>query len=231
MLGGRGLHRTRYTPVINRRAPVLGLVQSPHSEIILKPSSLFRAYPISHLEGPYPVVAALFDFLSTPGQPENSLQSKRDEKCGHCTLGAVHSDPSSNSLALLTLDNPFHTRHLVRDSPTMPLSSLPTEIHLAILPFLTHSSLTNLKQVNKHFFNLVSPRLIRNALYIHEILHYEDLEAEEMFPCYRCLKILPEDDFDRCMPTSHAGLACQGAMCRTCLLCDHKNEYWFGETM
>jgi hypothetical protein len=81
----------------------------------------------------------------------------------------------------------------------MPLLALPSEIHLQILTLLDYTAFTFLRATNVYFYRLPSKDQITAAMSSYE---YEEslpdyYSARDFYPCYRCLRMLPEGAFDK----------------------------------
>ncbi len=93
----------------------------------------------------------------------------------------------------------------------MPLLSMPTELHLQILPHLDLPSLLKVAATNQYFNNLVDNNLLREAVLAYEETAHADFEYLDVLwndsspddfdnkigrrPCYGCLRMLGMDDY------------------------------------
>jgi hypothetical protein len=77
----------------------------------------------------------------------------------------------------------------------MSLSSLPTEVHLAILPHLSDPSILDLKLTNRHFFPLITEDHIRTALRNFEDANIRCLLRSGYLTCFFCFRFARADLF------------------------------------
>lgn len=81
----------------------------------------------------------------------------------------------------------------------MPLLALPREIHLQILTLLDYTAFSRLRATNVYFYHLPSNDHIAAALssYENEESLPDYYSARDFYPCYTCLRMLPEGAFDK----------------------------------
>lgn len=138
--------------------------------------------------------------------------------------------------------------------PNTPLSlaSLPTELHLAILPHLQYDSLSSLRAVNRHFSSVVSLEMITAALQRHQEVKRQLVRAEhaqyrkewvfddaahdvsdlgiESHVCYTCLEEKPSGDFTEKHVIKKRARGGPFAIKRFCINCGLKKR-WNGGTV
>lgn len=79
------------------------------------------------------------------------------------------------------------------------MSTLPTELLIAILSFCDYETLCNIAITNHHFRTLVTRELLHDALEVIEdkIDNSGDELIREPRPCFRCLKLRPIEEHPR----------------------------------
>jgi hypothetical protein len=81
----------------------------------------------------------------------------------------------------------------------MPLLALPSEIHLQILNLLDYTSFSFLRATNVYFYNLPSKSHITAAMSSYECEESlpDYYSARDFYPCYTCLRTLPDAAFEK----------------------------------
>jgi hypothetical protein len=81
----------------------------------------------------------------------------------------------------------------------MPLLALPSEIHLHILRLLDYKAFSFLRATNAYFYRLPSRDHIMAAMTSYECEESlpDYYSARDFYPCYICLRMLPEGAFDK----------------------------------
>ena len=81
----------------------------------------------------------------------------------------------------------------------MPLLALPSEIHLQILVSLDYAAFSRLRATNMYFHLLPSKDQITAAIASYECEESlpDYYSARDFYPCYTCLRMLPDGAFEK----------------------------------
>jgi hypothetical protein len=81
----------------------------------------------------------------------------------------------------------------------MPLLGLPSEIHLHILTLLDYTAFSFLRATNVYFYRLPSKDQIKAAMSSYECEESlpDYYSTRDFYPCYTCLRMLPEGAFEK----------------------------------
>ena len=114
--------------------------------------------------------------------------------------------------------------------PTPSLLTLPTELLLQILTYLTYPTYILLQRTHPYFRDLITPSTLRNHILTAnqiDLLASEPLLPSDIYPCYICLRALPSSRFSlssRKDDRAHAG---SKALKRFCVDCGAKARLYF----
>lgn len=81
----------------------------------------------------------------------------------------------------------------------MSLLALPSEVHLQIVALLDYTTFSFLRATNRYFYRLPSKDHIMAAMASYECEESlpDYYSARDFYPCYTCLRMLPEGAFDK----------------------------------
>jgi hypothetical protein len=166
------------------------MLLQPCSDLPSRERRSIPIYKVEDLLGPIPSRHHMWHWVTTHltwSSIRSQVDFSRRQYTEHHSRIALFHNPNPPSIFILYRDT--HIQPTQRWSSNMSLTSLPTELHLAIMVHLGYDALVNMKLISHHFFNVVTKTHIQEALFSFKATNRDKLMQNYLCPCYTCFKI------------------------------------------